>query len=198
MYVRWCMSRGGSMTREVALPVVVKARIGCHDEGAVTCVMLPLYLSLLSSQRCLRRQNAHSQRGHPGRTVGRTVARRAGTRTFNVQDVRGCTVARIKPRRGGGGGGQRNHERDVCTAIDGTRSRSDCLASSYHLYIKSEHEEGADFKLLISGVLESTVWYKVCFSAKTNRKLLISGQSESTIWYKTNRWSAHSSSPGQL
>ena len=73
------------MTREVALPVVVKARIGCHDEGAVTCVMLPLYLSLLSSQRCLRRQNAHSQRGHPGRTVGRTVARRAGTRTFNVR-----------------------------------------------------------------------------------------------------------------
>ena len=44
------------------------------------------------------------------------------------------------------------------------------------------------YKLLISGVSESTVWYKVCFSAKTNRKLLISGQSESTIWYKTNRW----------
>ena len=29
------------------------------------------------------------------------------------------------------------------------------------------------FELIISGVWESTVWYKVCFSAKANRKLLI-------------------------
>jgi hypothetical protein len=43
------------------------------------------------------------------------------------------------------------------------------------------------FKLPISGVSESTVWYKVCFLAKTNRKLLISVVSESTVWYKTNR-----------
>ena len=44
------------------------------------------------------------------------------------------------------------------------------------------------FKLLLSGESESTVWYKVFFSAKTIRKLLISGVSENTVWYKTNSW----------
>jgi hypothetical protein len=53
--------------------------------------------------------------------VDRILTQRPSTTGPGERDTVGCTVARHKPGGAGGGGGQRNHQRDVCAAIAGTR-----------------------------------------------------------------------------